>query len=199
MAEHKEKFLAPPVLAAIKNEEVAARVRMERTASQEIREERQDLKDAAEQSVNVVIDLGMDGTVRWVSPTWRNVIGTPVDEIQGKPITNILYESDTNPFMDAVDSLKQDDSRSHIIRFRTRLGRDSVFLDEGFWTESSSEEDQVEIGRHQEKERIVTLEGQGIMVYDRGSGGESHVSHNIGCLSTQADKRKVHVDASSRF
>lgn len=176
MAESKEKFLAPPVLAAIKNEEVAARVRMERTASQEIREERQDLKDAAEQSSNVIIDLGMDGTVRWVSPTWKNVIGTSVDAIQGKPIADILYDADSNPFMNAIESLKQDDSRSHIIRFRTRLGKESVFYDDSS-AEVSGAEDEGDQSDHQDQERIVTLEGQGIMVYDRASGGESHVGY----------------------
>jgi serine/threonine-protein kinase RIM15 len=169
MTEAQGQFLVPPVLAAIKNEEVAARVRMERSASQEIREQRADLKEAAEQSSNVIIDLSSDGIVRWVSPTWKDVVGTSIESIQGQPITKILCDGDSNPFMTAVEALKQDDSRSHIIRFRTRLGPDSLLY------ESAEPRDQ-ESEAGKEQERIVTLEGQGIMVYERTSGGQSHVS-----------------------
>ena len=177
MSEQKEKFLAPPVLAAIKNEEIAARVKMERTASQEIRDERADLKEAAEQSPNVILDLGLDGTVRWVSPSWRDVIGTSVDTIQGKPIATILEDQESNPFLIAVDTMRGDDSRSQIIRFRTRLGPESMFYDDTSPDEPLAEEGNAEDnGKGEEEVKIATLEGQGIMVYDRGTGGESHVS-----------------------
>ena len=177
MSEQKENFLAPPVLAAIKNEEIAARVKMERTASQEIRDERADLKEAAEQSSNVILDLGLDGTVRWVSPSWRDVIGTPVDVIQGKPIATILEDQESNPFMTAVDTMRGDDSRSQIIRFRTRLGPESIFYDDSPTDEALPEDvNSEEVAKDEEAVKIATLEGQGIMVYDRGTGGESHVS-----------------------
>ena len=168
--------MAPPVLAAIRNEEIAARVKMERTASQEIREERADLKEAAEQSSNVIIDLGLDGTVRWVSPTWQDVIGTPVEAIQGRSVATILEDQESNPFLNAVETMKEDDSRSQIIRFRTRIGPDSIFYEDSATEESSegaNSEGESKVG---DEKRIATLEGQGIMVYDRATGGESHVS-----------------------
>lgn len=181
MGDHDEyngQFLAPPVLAAIRSNEVKARVQMERTVSQDIREEQADLKEAAEQSLNVILDLDLDGKVRWVSPSWKDVVGTTADSIQGKQIVDIIVDgSQTSLFADTVESMKKDDSRSHIIRFKVRLGPLSVLKqspvesavqgeDEGF------RQDELE---EVEKERIVTLEGQGIMVYDRSSGGESHV------------------------
>ena len=182
MEEQNEKFLVPPVLAAIRNEEVAARVRMERTVSQEIREERADLKEAAEQSLNAIVDLGLDGVVRWVSPSWRDVIGTPVESIQGKPIGDILEENQGNPFIEAMETMKQDDSKSQIIRFRIRLGPSSEFQNN---PELLANQKEVEGIKHDAMEaeqeegsegQLITLEGQGIMVYDRSSGGESHVS-----------------------
>ena len=183
MEEQNEKFLAPPVLAAIRNEEIAARVRMERTVSQEIREERADLKEAAEQSLNVIVDLGLDGVVRWVSPSWKDVVGTSVESIQGKHIADILEETDTNPFTEAMETMKQDDSKSQIIRFRIRLGPFSEFRDvpQQLASEIEAEglkQDGTEIRKEDEEEegQIITLEGQGIMVYDWSSGGESHVS-----------------------
>jgi hypothetical protein len=40
-----------------------------------MRAEKEDLKEAAEESYNVIMDLNLDGRVRWVSPSWDTVIG----------------------------------------------------------------------------------------------------------------------------
>ena len=185
MADQNEsagQFLAPPILAAIRADEIKARVQMERTVSQDIREERADLKEAAEQSLNVILDLSLDGIVRWVSPSWQDVVGTTTDSIRGKPIADLIVDgSQTSPFHEAVESMKKDDSRSQIIRFKVRLGPLSVLAQsptdlavqgeaEGFRQDESEE---------LQEERTINLEGQGIMVYDRSSGGESHVSTSV--------------------
>ena len=180
ISDETTNFLAPPVLAAIRNGDIAARVRMERSVSQEIREERADLIQAAEQSLNVIIDLGPDGVVRWVSPSWKDVVGTPLESVQGRPITNILLD-DANPFPGAIDAMKRDDSKSQSVRFRVLLGQSSLFKhtvsrpvqsDEAF---ASDQEALVE----GELAQSVTLEGQGILVNDLSSGllaeEESHV------------------------
>ena len=209
MEDQHEKFLAPPVLAAIRNEEVAARVRMERTVSQEIREERADLKEAAEQSLNVIVDLGLDGVVRWVSPSWKDVVGTSVDSIQGKPIADILEDREANPFIEAMETMKQDDSKSQIIRFRIRLGPSSEFQNNPELLASQKEvevEVEVEVGvsghdgmvEEEVKEgQVITLEGQGIMVYDRSSGGDSHVSIAPKCLVYECLRSIDNVDAAT--
>jgi len=128
--------------------------------------------------LNVVLDLNLDGKVRWVSPSWTEVVGTPVESIVGKPISDIVPD---NPsiFADAVESMKQDDSKSRIIRFSVRMGPLSVLrkkdmvlpaLEEGgelITEEGATSEDN--------DDDVLNLEGQGIMVYDRVSGGESHV------------------------
>jgi len=62
--------LAPPV-----NNDISMRRPMERTPSMAIRAEKEDLKEAAEDSFNVILDLNLDGNVRWVSPSWEDVIG----------------------------------------------------------------------------------------------------------------------------
>jgi serine/threonine-protein kinase RIM15 len=61
--------LAPPA-----NEELT-RKSMERSPSMTMRAEREDLKEAAEESYNVIMDLNLDGRIRWVSPSWDTVIG----------------------------------------------------------------------------------------------------------------------------
>lgn len=40
-----------------------------------MRAEKEDLKEAAEESYNVIMDLNLDGRVRWVSLSWDAVIG----------------------------------------------------------------------------------------------------------------------------
>lgn len=200
MAEAKEsasQFLAPPKLAIIRNEEVAARVRMERSASLEIREERAELQEAAEHTSNVIIDLSSDGSVRWVSPSWTHVIGTSIESIQGQAVSTILYDQDRNPFLEALRSMQEDDSRSHIVRFRTRVFPQSILYNDSDIVEASTSREGEDVD-NLEPDRIITLEGQGIMImgYDRTVEDESHVSftlqRSISCL-TGID----YVDASS--
>ena len=141
-----------------------------------IRDEREDLKQAAEQCHNVILDLGLDGIIRWVSPSWKDVVGISADEIKGKPIANILL-SDESAFADAVESMKKDDSRSQIVRFRVRMGESSIFRARR--TSDHLQSQDIEGGSNedaaQKEEEAINLEGQGIMVYDRSSAGETHV------------------------
>lgn len=44
-------------------------------AESTLSEEREDLKEATEHSNNVILHLNLDGTVRWVSSSWEDVIG----------------------------------------------------------------------------------------------------------------------------
>ena len=47
----------------------------DRTPSMAIQAEKADLKEAAQQSSTVILDLNLDGKVRWVSQSWEDVIG----------------------------------------------------------------------------------------------------------------------------
>lgn len=161
-----------------------------RTESMDIRNEREDLKQAAEQSLNVILDLGLDGIIQWVSPSWKDVVGTFAEEIKGTPIADLLLGNKA-AFADAVESMKKDDSRSQIIRFQVRMGaslyratkaagehlkllRDPESQEETSTQEGQEYEDDEE---EQEEDKIINLEGQGIMVYDRSGTGESHVGN----------------------
>ena len=50
--------LAPPAVSSLRAE--AAGVPMERSYSENIREEREELREAAEQTLNVIVDLNLD-------------------------------------------------------------------------------------------------------------------------------------------
>lgn len=158
--------------------------------SQDIRNEREDLREAAEQTINVIVDLNLDGTVKWVSPSWTEVIGTELDTVSGIPMSDLIVSENKTVFTDVVESMKKDDSKSHRIRFAIQLGPLSKLRSEADDTnDPDAEEPQTQ---------VADLEAQGIMVYDSASGGESHVSidrcHLLFPVLTQ---RAGYVDDSS--
>lgn len=181
------RYLEPPTVTALREE---ARLTppgptpMIRTISEDIKEEREDLKEAAEQSLNIILDLSLDGQINWVSPSWMEVIGTPVQEVEGKFIRDIIVDNKL-VFESAVESMKQDDSRSQIVRFTLRLGPSSVFWSEektvlaekGDKSDLEGTELAADVQEH-EDENIISLEGQGIMVYEKPSSDVGHVSTN---------------------
>ncbi|GKT89764.1 response regulator receiver RIM15p [Colletotrichum tofieldiae] len=134
-------MLAPPAVTALRSQAGV----MERSLSEDIREEREELREAAEQTLNVILDLNLDGTIRWVSPSWADVIGTQPDSVKGTTIADLIVSDNKTIFADTVESMKSDDSR-----------RPGTQWDRGARPEA------------------IDLEAQGIMVYDGVSGGESH-------------------------
>ena len=171
---NRRPSLAPPAVTALRDEDTRERMPIERTHSMDMRSEREDLKTAAEQSLNVILDLGLDGVIRWVSSSWKDVVGTPIESVKNKPIADLLL-SNRDAFANAVQSMKEDDSKSRVIRFQVRKGPLSVLKqnieeDEKISDEENAEEDA------EDEEQVLNLEGQGIMVYDRSSDGEGHVS-----------------------
>ncbi|KAI0175634.1 hypothetical protein GGR52DRAFT_320835 [Hypoxylon sp. FL1284] len=155
--------LAPPGVMSLRAQAIGRS--MERSLSADIREEREELREAAEQTLNVIVDLNLDGTVRWVSPSWADVIGTEPNTVEGTPIADLIIGEDNSAFADAVDSMRQDDSRSQYIRFTVYLGPSSRLY-------PTRGED--ESGADDATPATLELEAQGIMVYDRTSGNESH-------------------------
>ncbi|KAK5691629.1 rim15, signal transduction response regulator [Elasticomyces elasticus] len=206
---HSMASLAPPAIAALKAEaEKEARGQMERTISMDIREEREDLKRAAEQSTNAILELDLDHKVRWASPGWQDLTGNPASELAGRPIANLLL-GNQDVFAECVEAIRKDDSKSRIVRFAVkRSGLDAteeeasaeeqtpVELKLGFdlpvkdSAASAQQADAADLtdGADQpndvspcdtrtiapEQDKFVELEAQGIMIYDRTTGEESH-------------------------
>lgn len=152
--------LAPPALTALRAGP------MERTLTEDIREEREELRKAAEETLNVIMDLDLDGTIRWVSPSWLDVIGAQPELVQGSPIAQFIASDNTSIFDEVVESMKKDDSRSQFIRFALKIGPLSKLFPL----------DMVNLAGDAAQTAAIDLDAQGIMVYDVASGGESHVS-----------------------
>jgi serine/threonine-protein kinase RIM15 len=178
MSEHEAHATLPvPAVAALKLEASSHEIhrsRMERTISEDFRVEKEDLKEAAEHSQNVIVNLSLDGIIRFVTPSWQEVIGTSAESVIGQPVADIVVENKT-AFQEAIAELQRDDSRSQVIRFSVAVGPLSTF---GRKLRKETADDGGEPTPDAVIEEVPTLnlEAQGIMVYDRASGGESNVS-----------------------
>ena len=130
MAQHgpgEEPLLSPAVIS-IKNEAAQTSTpraqAMQRTFSQDIQEGTQELKDAAEQTRNVILDLGLDGIIRWVSPSWTDVVRLELQVVKGKPISAFITDKPTI-FETAISKLNSNDSKSQHVRFKIKIGMNS--------------------------------------------------------------------------
>jgi serine/threonine-protein kinase RIM15 len=160
-------MLAPPVVASLRAGP------MERSLSEDIREEREELREAAEQTLNVIMDLNIDGTIRWVSPSWVDVIGTQPDSVVGTPVAELIVSDNATIFSEVVESMTQDDRRSQFIRFAVKLGPLSKLMPL----------EMLNVPEEPAQPVVIDLEAQGIMVYTGASGGESHVSCLVGAFA----------------
>ena len=180
-----KRFLEPPAVTALRQEaresNPSSPVPMRRTLSEDIREQCEDLKEAAEQTLNVVVDLDMEGRINWVSPSWKEIIGTEAEDAEGQFIRDLIFDGKT-VFEEASENLTRDDSRSQIVRFSIKVGSESIFWHEPSKPEkedvfSPGDETEGALATQQnEEENVLSLEGQGIMVYEQASGGGGHVS-----------------------
>lgn len=182
------RFLAPPAVTALRQEARNINPKMTRTLSENMREEREDLKEAAEQTLNIIVDLDLDGRIKWVSPSWKQVVGSAPESVEGRLIADILV-GNKDVFRDAIEAMKEDDSRSRFIRFSVQMGPDSVLKNApepppsrpesetagstpGSTTEGTAEPSQAEGEKNND---VLTMEGQGIMVYERTDDEAGHV------------------------
>lgn len=166
----QDAVLSPPAIDAIKKEAGVGKglhsVSMERSFSQDIKEGSRELKEAAEQTRNIILDLGLDGVIRWVSPSWTDVVGTDLENVKGKPISQFIADN-PDVFSEAIESLRSDNSKSTVIRFSIKHGPNLDL--------NPLLPDQQKADPNDQREDLLELEGQGIIVYDRVSGKESHV------------------------
>ena len=181
----KPQFLAPPAVTALRQEARNIDPKMIRTLSDNMREEREDLKEAAEQTLNIIVDMDLEGCIKWVSPSWRQVVGSSPESVEGHLISEILL-GNKDVFRDAIESMRQDDSRSRFIRFALQMGPDSVLKYAPEPPPAATENQAIcEVTeKSQEEEQthnVLNMEGQGIMVYDRTDDEAGHVRSPLYC------------------
>ncbi|KAI1422679.1 putative response regulator receiver RIM15p [Xylaria sp. FL1777] len=176
--------LAPPAVTSLRAQAIGTAM-MERSLSENIKEERKELREAAEQTLNIIVDINLDASIKWVSPSWVDVIGTQPSTVENRPIADLIVSEDKNAFTDAIDSMRKDDSRSQYIRFTVCLGPMSkLYTAEAVKEPESGDSEPVSI----------ELEAQGIMVYDRATGGESHT---MWMIRPWVPPREIKIDLPS--
>lgn len=187
--------LKPPAVTALKQEAAVAsnnRQAMERSVSQDMREEREDLKEAAEHSLNIIMDLDLDSKIRYVTPSWKDVIGSTPEDVVGQSVLDIIYGG-ADGFAETIESVKKYDSRSHIVRFSVLMGPHSVLRkrrSKPVAEDTPEQAPQSPVDVDNEGEQILNLEAQGIMIYDRTTGAESHVGSLMFGIWNRTDNRR---------
>ncbi|KAJ5781354.1 hypothetical protein N7457_006514 [Penicillium paradoxum] len=193
----KPQFLAPPAVTALRQEARNIDPKMVRTLSDDMREEREELKEAAEQTLNIIVDMDLEGRIKWVSPSWKQVVGSSPDLVEGRMISEILL-GNKDVFRDAIESMRQDDSRSRFIRFALEMGPDSVLkyspelppMAPKHETAEEQAEQTVDIPI-EDNHSVLNMEGQGIMVYDRT---DDEAGHTMWMLRPLTEPREVTID-----
>ncbi|THC94673.1 hypothetical protein EYZ11_005858 [Aspergillus tanneri] len=198
------QFLAPPAVTALRQEARPVDPNCSpslRSVSDDMQEEREDLKEAAEQTLNVIVDLDLDGRIKWVSPSWKQVVGTRAEDVEGRMISELLVDN-RDVFQNAIESLKEDDSRSRFIRFALFMGPESVLkyspeprplepeAPSAAQTEGSDNQE-VPPTEPERNNDVLNMEGQGIMAFDRTAKG---VGHTMWMLRPFTQPREVTID-----
>lgn len=210
------QFLAPPAVTALRQEARNINPKMTRSVSEDMREEREDLKEAAEQTLNIIVDLDLEGRIKWVSPSWRQVVGSAPESVEGRMISELLL-GNKDVFRDAIEAMKEDDSRSRFIRFAVPMGPDSVLkyapeprptkTEDRTADEKSEDTIEPSQAEGEDKQNVLTMEGQGIMVYERTDDEAGHVRGPrdsidlpaMTCLVINAFGITDYVDASTFY
>ena len=164
-------------------------------AEAEALEEKINLRLASKNSMTVVMELDMDGNVRYLSRSWESLVGSAVKKIVGRPVSDLIVGNnpeDFKVFHNAMDQMVRDDL-TYKVKFMARLyeGRrrmgdyilddasnllvtspagsvDNSFLDseEEYKDASSSNFSEVSDNGYKEENDIIELDAQGILIHD---------------------------------
>lgn len=179
-------------------------------------QEQIDLRTASSDNPAAVMELDMDGTVRYLSKNWETIVGTNIKKIMKRPVLKIIVgisQDDLNIFNNAIDHMVHDDC-SYKVKFVTATNDRSAKVDSaGKLTPTNSvnellsedalqlaEQEAVEYEENDSDENyqsslssqlsnngdIIELEAQGILIHDNATKLPSHSIWTI--------KPFIHVD-----
>ncbi|KAG4304656.1 hypothetical protein PORY_002049 [Pneumocystis oryctolagi] len=143
-------------------------------------EEEQDFKQTAKESqrINILIELSLDGKFKWLSPSWKDIVGIDSKEVLGKPISNFLVGNDSI-FTHATNVLLKDDSHIFRIHFNIITNMFSVYDPEknttlAFNNENASFKDNNDAFYRENLTGVLEMEGHGILIRDRFTSNAIH-------------------------
>lgn len=100
--------------------------------------EQVDLREASADSLPVVMELDLDGRIRYVSTNWETVVGTAVPKILDRPISDLLIgasDADLSVFNDALAQMVRDNA-SYKVKFVTATNDRNLVVQEGHLRQS---------------------------------------------------------------
>ncbi|CEP64937.1 protein kinase RIM15 LALA0_S15e00760g [Lachancea lanzarotensis] len=124
------------------------------------------LKVATDTSASILMELNMDGRVRYISSIWEDIVGTKVDDIVGQFISDILVgtEQDRSVFNRATDLMIREDC-SYRVRFLVEAER--------FENDSKTDSDITTVSSTLEP-NAIELEAQGVVISDATENIPTH-------------------------
>ena len=99
-------------------------------------------------------------------------MGTDLDHVRGHKVSQFISDN-PDVFDAAIEALKSNDSKSQFVKFAVKIGTSSDMATL-LPTDDGLEPSEDNLETDETGKATLELEGQGIMVYDRTSGGESH-------------------------
>ncbi|KAG4303259.1 hypothetical protein PCK1_000597 [Pneumocystis canis] len=129
-----------------------------------------DLKQTAKESqrINILIELSLDGRVKWLSPSWEEVVGIDPGEAMGRPISEFIF-GDEDVFLRATNVLLKDDT--HIFRIHFNIMTHLPAIDDEEMKGFHSFND---LFYRDNMTGILEMEGHGILIRDRFTSDAIH-------------------------
>ncbi|SCU77319.1 LAFA_0A01068g1_1 [Lachancea sp. 'fantastica'] len=124
------------------------------------------LKVATDTSASILMELNMDGRIRYISPIWEDIVGTKVDDVVGQAVSDILVgtEQDRSVFQRATDLMIREDC-SYRVRFLVEAehSENDSKIDSDVTTVSTTLEP-----------NTIELEAQGVVISDATNNIPTH-------------------------
>lgn len=131
-----------------------------------------DLMEASAKNPSMLLELDMDGNVVHLGKSWESLIGTKINKILNRPISNIILgtEDDKKVFNNAISIMITDDA-SYRVRFVVATNDLKPENGDGESFESEDGEfetpaDQGSLSSISTNGEMIELEGQGILIHD---------------------------------
>ncbi|OMJ25022.1 Serine/threonine-protein kinase ppk18 [Smittium culicis] len=120
-----------------------------------------------DKGASMLLELSLDGIIRYISPAWIRVIGSDPAQLVDQPVESIMDSQNKRICMLAIDQLVSDQTRTVETHFYLKKYSDhKEFLKKG---DMNSEQPNPE---HYKK---VLVEAKGMLMYDKSINQPSHV------------------------
>ena len=164
----------------------------------EIIQEQIDLRLASSDNPTAVMELDLDGNIRYLSQNWETIVGTKIKKIVNKPISNIIVgnDDDSKVFNNSIELMIRDDG-SYKVKFVTATDDkySSTFAEShssGKITPHNSLEDLTKDIPIQDLQYEPTQKYNDKLESDSSSSTSSKVSNNGNIIELEAQGILIH-------